>query len=96
MAINPPNFGQINLRAGQIVLSARDSIQEILFFNDYIQEMGQAGLVALGFSSDDANLLIAVFGNLASVAEMCQGKDYTGPTLPFNFLAQTIPLWAGN
>ena len=95
MAINPPNFGQINAQAGQIVLDARNALQRILFFNDYIQEMGHTGLVALGFSSDDATLMRAVYGNLASVANMCLGAPYAGPALPFNFLAQTIPLWAG-
>lgn len=95
MAINPPNFGQINSQAGQIVLNARDSFQRILFFNDYIQEMGQAGLINLGFSSDDATLLLSVYQNLSAIATVCLGGAYTGPPLPFNFLAQTIPLWAG-
>lgn len=95
MAINPANFGNLNARAGQIVLTARDALQQILFFNDYIQELGVSGLVNLGFTSDDANLLIAVYGNMASVANMCMGQPYVGPTLPFNFLGQTIPLWAG-
>jgi hypothetical protein len=95
MAINPPNFGIINAQAGQIVLDARNALQRILFFNDYVQNLGHDGLVTLGFSSDDANLMLAVYGNLAAVANMCLGAAYTGPSLPFNFLAQTIPLWAG-
>lgn len=95
MAVNPPNFGVINQTAGQIVLDARNSLQRILFFNDYIQNLGHDGLVALGFSSGDADLLLAVYGNMASVSNMCLGLPYNGPSLPFNFLAQTIPFWAG-
>ncbi len=96
MAVNPPNFGIINAQAGQIVLDARNALQRILFFNDYIQEMGHSGLVALGFASDDADLMLSVYSNLAAVANTCLGAPYTGPPLPFNFLAQTIPMWAGS
>ena len=95
MAINPPNFGIINSQAGQIVLDARNALQRILFFNDFVQEMGHDGLVTLGFSSDDATLLLSVYANLATVANMCLGAPYAGPPLPYNFLAQTIPMWAG-
>lgn len=95
MAINPPNLGTLQQQAGQIVLDARTSLQRIIFFNQYLQFLGQSGLVALGLSSDDAALLLAVYGNLAAVANVCMGQPYTGPTLPFNFLAQTVPLWGG-
>lgn len=96
VAINPPNFGLINSQAGQIVLDARNALQRILFFNDYIQEMGLNGLVALGFSSDDAALMLSVYQNLSAIANVCLGSSYSGPPLPFNFLAQTIPMWAGS
>ena len=95
MAVNPPNFGLINQQAGQIVLDARNVLQRIQFFNDYIQVLGEAGLVALGFTPEDAALLLAVYGNLDSVANVCTGQNYAGPALPFNFMAQTIPLWGG-
>jgi hypothetical protein len=95
MAINPPNFGALNQQAGQIVIDARNVLQRIQFFNDYIQDLGSDGLVALGFTSDDAALLLAVYGNLDAVANVCTGQEYAGPTLPFNFMAQTIPLWGG-
>jgi hypothetical protein len=95
MAINPPNFGLLSQQAGQIVIDARNVLQRIQFFNDYIQALGQDGLVALGFSADDATLMLAVYENLDAVANVCTGQDYTGPPLPFNFTAQTIPLWGG-
>jgi hypothetical protein len=96
MAINPPNFGVINQQAGQIVLEARGSLQKIIFFNQYLQSLGKANLVILGFTSDDADLLLGVYGNLAAVANTCMGAPYAGPPLPFNFLAQTVPLWGGS
>jgi hypothetical protein len=40
--------------------------------------------------------MLSVYANLAAVANMCLGAEYTGPPLPFNFLAQTIPMWAGS
>lgn len=96
MAINPPNFGLINAQAGQIVIDARNVLQRIQFFNDYVQNLGVDGLVALGFTQADAELLIAVYGNLDAVANVCTGQAYNGPALPFNFMAQTIPLWGGS
>lgn len=95
MAVNPPNFGVINMQAGQIVIDARNVIQRVIFFNQYIQNLGQAGLVALGFSADDATLMLNIYANLSTVADVCLGDAYTGPTLPFDFLGQTVPLWAG-
>lgn len=95
MSVNPPNFGLINAQAGQIVIDARNVLQRVQFFNDYIQNLGVNGLVALGFTSDDAALLLAIYGNLDAVANVCTGQTYNGPPLPFNFMAQTIPLWGG-
>jgi hypothetical protein len=90
-----PSQAGLNATAGNIVINARNALQQILFFNDYINNLGQAGLVALGFTTDDANLMLAVFGNMSAISNTCLGEPYTGPSLPFNFLAQTIPLWGG-
>lgn len=95
MAINPPNFGIINQQAGQLILNARNVLQQILFFYDYLNSLGVTGLVDLGFSAADAQLLLTVYTHMASVVNVCFGEAYTGPALPFNFLAETIPLWAG-
>ena len=90
-----PSVQGLNVNAGQLVLNARNALQSILFFNDYLQDMTQDGLVSLGYSPDDAATLLAVFENLAAVANTCMGEEYAGPPLPFNFLAQTTPLWGG-
>jgi hypothetical protein len=91
-----PNQSQLNNQAGQIILNARAAIQQIIFFNDYLNVLGSGGLIALGYTTEDAALMLAVFGNMATIANTCNGGQYVGPPLPFNFLEQTIPLWGGN
>jgi hypothetical protein len=95
MAINPANMGQLSQQAGQIILSSRNALQQIIYFNLYLQTIGHDGLVALGFSDTDAVDLLTVYGNLNSVAQMCNGGAYDGPALPFNFLQSTAGLWGG-
>jgi hypothetical protein len=92
----PPSQSSLNNQAGQYVLSLRNDFENAVNFNDYLNSLGQAGMVALGFSSEDADLMIAIFGNIASIATVYTGGNYTGPNLPFDFQAQTIPLWGGN
>jgi hypothetical protein len=91
-----PTVSSINNQAGQYVLAIRDDFENIINHNSYLNELGQAGLVALGFSTNDAALLLAIFGNLSQIAAAYQGGNYAGPALPFNFESQTIPLWGGN
>jgi hypothetical protein len=96
MAIGPtPNLGQFQQQTQSAVLNARAALQQILFLNQYIQSEGVAGLVAIGYGSDDAESLMTVFGDLAAIAAACMGEPYEGPALPFDFLAQTVPLWNG-
>lgn len=96
MAINPANLGNLNNQAGQIVTSLRDSFEAVHRFNLYVQNLGSSGLVALGFSSGDASLMLAVFGNLDQIRSAYVGGAYAGPALPFDFQGQTVPLWGGN
>jgi hypothetical protein len=91
-----PSQSTLNNLAGQYVLSLRNDFENAARFNDYLNNLGNPGLVALGFSSDDANLLLAIFGNIAAIATVYTGGEYTGPNLPFDFQSQTIPLWGGN
>lgn len=85
----------INNQATAIILNARNALQQIIFFNMYLQSLNSAGLVALGFTTTDAANLLTMFEDLASVAAMCNGGDYAGPTLPYNFLEATVPAWNG-
>lgn len=95
VAINPPNFGLLNQQAGQIAIDFRDGCQRVINFNNYLQNLGKPALITLGFTSADADLLLAIYGNLSAVAMVCEGGNYTGPGLPFDFIAQTIPVWGG-
>jgi hypothetical protein len=92
-----PNLGGLNQQAGQIVLNARNALQQILFFNDYLQSLGADGLTAAPLQMDatDAANMLQIFANLATIANACMGEDYTGPALPFDFMASTVPMWGG-
>lgn len=93
---NQPSQSSLNNLAGQYVLALRNDFENVINFNAYLNDIGAAGLVALGYSSNDAALMLAIFGNLASISDVYQGGAYSGPNLPFDFEAQTIPLWGGN
>jgi hypothetical protein len=98
MAIgNQPTWAGLNSTATQLVLAARNDLQAIINFNAYLETLGTTALEALAANDPTATTdvaeLLAIFGNLASVAQVCNGEAYNGPTLPFDFVAQTIPLW---
>jgi hypothetical protein len=91
-----PTQGSLNQQAGQILLSLRSDMYQVMSFNGYLQTLGQAGLVALGFTSDDAAALLEVFANVDAIRSMAMGAPYSGPSLPHNFLQDCTPLWGGN
>lgn len=93
-----PSLAQLNQQAGQIILQARAALQQILFFNLYLQTLGQAGLTTdpLNATVEDATNLLATFLGLAAIANVCNGGAYEGPALPYNFLASTADFWGGN
>lgn len=90
-----PTVASINTQAGQIAVGTRNNIMQIVQFNAYIQSIGQQGLVDLGFASADATALLQIFSDMNTVAELCQGQTYTGPTLPHDFVDESLPLWGG-
>lgn len=91
-----PNLGTINQQAGQFLVSLRIAITQARQFNDYLQGLGSAGLVALGMSSADATTMLTAYTNLNYLAEVFYGAAYAGPTLPYNFYNDVIPLTGGN
>jgi hypothetical protein len=90
-----PTQQTLNQAAGQIIISLRANMQSVQQFNSYLQVLGTSGLQALGYTLEDANLLISVFSNLDSIRNMSEGNPYSGPALPYNFVEQTVPLWGG-
>jgi hypothetical protein len=94
-----PSWSYLNSQATQIVLQARAAIDAINKYNAYLEGLGATNLEAIATAAGDANAnadvieLMSVFANLAAIAQACGGQAYTGPTLPFNFVGQTVPLW---
>lgn len=97
MAIgNQPTMGTLNGIAGNLTVTLRNTMLSIQQYTDYIEGLGQPGLIALGFSSTDAALLLSIFANLNAIITACTGGAYTGPPLPHDFVSEAIPLWGGS
>ena len=90
-----PTVQGLNQQASQILLSLRQDMYAVMAYNAYIQQLGATGLQAIGFTSDDAANLLAVFGNVDAVRAMAMGVSYGGPDLPHDFMADCTPLWGG-
>lgn len=86
----------LNQQAGQLLLALRQDMFQVQAFNAYIQQLGSDGLQAMGFTSDDAALLLTTFAAVDSIRAMAMGGAYTGPTLPFDFLDAAVPFTGGN
>ena len=96
MAIgNQPSMTTLNGIAGNLTVTLRNTMVGIQQYNSYIQFLGTGGLTALGFSTADATSMLAIFANLDAIITACTGGDYTGPPLPYDFLAEAVPLWGG-
>lgn len=94
MAIgNQASVAGINQTLGSLAISLRDRCDDINNFFEWVNSLGQAGLVALGFSSGDATSVI----NMASYLHTISGVYYgtvTQGTL-FNFDNALCGLWGG-
>lgn len=90
-----PNLGTINQQAGTLMVNLRNSIQQAQAFFDYLNNLGVPGLVALGMTNGDATTLLTAYTNLAALSAVFYGQPYAGPTLPFNFYTQIVPLTGG-
>lgn len=89
-----PNTNTVNQTAGQLVTTLRDTLQEIVNFNNWVTAFGGASaLETLGFSVNDANTIISTFGNLNTLSNVANGTATQGST--FNYIANTQALWGG-
>lgn len=91
-----PNLSTINQQAGTFLVNLRNAITQARAFNDYLQNLGSAGLIALGMSSADATAMLTAYTNLNYLADVFYGAAYTGPALPYAFYNDVIPLTGGN
>jgi len=86
----------LNQQAGQLLLALRQDMFQVQAYNAYIQQLGVQGLQAMGFTADDAALLLTTFSAVDSIRAMAMGSPYVGPPLPFDFLAAAVPFTGGN
>lgn len=97
-----PNLGSLNQQAGQILINLRNDLTNLANFNAYLQSLGEAGLMAapISMAQSDAQQMLQVFADCTAVALVANGGEYptdgSVPSLPHNFLADTVPFTAGN
>jgi hypothetical protein len=95
MAIgNDPNMQQINSEAAQIAGQFRSNALQAQELQAYVVGLGQAGLVALGFASGDATLLLTCCSYMATLAGVYQGTVTQGSL--FNFQNALVALTGPN
>ncbi len=89
----PATQQSINQQAGQFTVALRDAFQSVIFFNNWLTSSGgQTFLVALGYTSNDAAVLVSTFANLAAL-----GAIYVGgtPGAALNYQQNSNLLWGG-
>ena len=71
---------QLNAQLANVATGLRTTAAQILLLWSYANNLGQAGLVTLGFTSADATAFITAVDNLATVAQVYQGTVQQGGT----------------
>lgn len=86
----------VNQQAGQIAVNLRNTFQQVISLNAWITAIGgAAGLVTLGFTQADAQVIVSTYANLAALAAIYQGQPQSTEALPFNFETNSNLLWGG-
>lgn len=80
----------LNNYAAQTAVQLRSVAAQILALQASVVSLGQAGLVALGYSAGDATTLLTVINEMATVAQVYQGTA-TQASL-FNFQNALVAL----
>jgi hypothetical protein len=86
-----PTMAQINNDLTQLALQQRSLAQAIVDFFEQVNDLGTAGLEALGFTSDDAAAMVTNASYLATPSQVYLGTATQG-TL-FDFDTQLAPFW---
>jgi hypothetical protein len=74
---------QMNAQLASVAMALRSTAQQILALSVYANELGLAGLEAIGFGSDDAQTFLNMCDYMATVAQVYQGTATQGSE--FNF-----------
>lgn len=88
------NWFGLNNEAGQVAINVRAAFDGVQNISDFLNTLQDSDLEAMGGGSNDIAVLRAAIGNLATLAQIYQGIS-TEFALPFNFEANTYPLWGG-
>jgi hypothetical protein len=95
---NQPTPATINNIVSGLALSLRNNFQNIVNVNSWLLSVGAGNPVAVleaapfSFSAPDAAVIVSALGNMADLAAKYQGGS-GGTALPFNYMANTEPLW---
>jgi hypothetical protein len=74
---------QMNAQLASVAMALRSTAQQILSLSVYANDLGLAGLEAVGFGSDDAQTFLNMVDYMATVAQVYQGTATQGSE--FNF-----------
>jgi hypothetical protein len=78
----------INNLVSSMTVALRNDMQQIMNFNQWLSAIGGATyLESLSFAASDAAAIVAMFGNLAALANTYQTNVL--------YMANTEPAWAG-
>ncbi len=87
-----PSVTQINQTVGQMAVSLRTLMQQVVDFNDWLAAYGgSTALVTLGFTEADAAIIQSTVGNLATLSAIYNGSAAAA----FNYEANTQALFGG-
>lgn len=93
MPINVPNKGLLDSRIGSVSTNLRDAMRAASDLFNELSTVGADQLVAIGYTTEDVNNLLATFGAIGQLANAYEGGQYAGPALPFDFLNSTAGWW---
>lgn len=74
MAGIPINKDIVNQRAGYLVKTLRDTLAEITRTKLILDGLGDEGMIALGFTQTEADLIQAAFFDLDKVRQVANGQ----------------------
>ena len=87
-----PTQASVNSAAGSAALNLRSAFQAVVNLQDWLGTQTNASLVALGFTTGDAAVIISTIGNLNTLAGVYAGA---APGSAFNYQANSFGLWGG-
>lgn len=82
------NAQQIALQAATFLRALRNDLNAAVGFGQWLAEVQDADLVAVGFTQDDVTLLRAAFADLATLYGIINGG--APPAAPYQYMANGL------